>query len=274
MTAHRGRVPRPTRRPVVGIVVVSGVVVIAGYLIAALATVGLSGRHVLPLFEGIGPPPQYQWVKPPPAFAAGNVKPKPVETDFPLTGPVEPAFVSSPDGQFVVNLGSGAFPRHDPDTKVHATITPLDPASLGPLPPGVAADGNAYRIEFTYQPSKTPLVTLAGVGNVILTAPYQAESLLDSTDGRSWTTLRSQDLADPTMIGSPFTAAGYYIAGTSHNAVKSANTPGSGVAGISAIAISVVAAAVLLGLFALTAVGRRAKPTIERKRNKTTTKGV
>jgi hypothetical protein len=237
------------------------------YVAVAVATRGVSGRPVLPLFEGIGPPPAYRWVKPPAAFVAGNVKPRTVDVDFPLTGPAEPMALTTPDGQFLVNLPSGAFPPHDSDTSVHATITPLDPATLGPLPAGVAADGNAYRLQLTYQPSATPVAILAGEGNVIMTAAHQAESLLHSDDGRSWTTLRSQHLGDPTMIGATLTGGGYYLVGTSP-AAANAQPSGGTKTGTGLIATGVVVAAAALGLFALAATTRQ-----RRARNEPSSRG-
>lgn len=38
-----------------------------------------------------------------------------------------------------------------------ATLTPLDPATLGRPPSPLRAVGNAYRIEIAYSPSKQPL---------------------------------------------------------------------------------------------------------------------
>jgi hypothetical protein len=239
--------------------------IVAVYVAVAVATRGVSGRPVLPLFEGIGPPPAYRWVKPPAAFEAGNVKPRTVDVDFPLTGPAEPMVLTTPDGQFLVNLPSGAFPRHDSDTSVHATITPLDPATLGRLPAGAVADGNAYRFQLTYQPSATPVAILAGEGNVVMTAPHQAESLFDSDNGRSWTMLGSQHLADPTMIGATLTAGGYYLVGTSA-AAANAQPSGGTKTGTGLIATGVVVAAAALGLFALAAVTRQRRARGEPRR--------
>ena len=231
--------------------------VVAVYLSTVVATMVVSGHHVLPLFEGVGPPPAYQWVTPPPAFASANVKPRSASFDFDLTGPAGPAAANSPDGQFAVNLPPAPFAPHGPDSKVHATITPLDPATLGPLPAQLVPDGNAYRIDFRYQPSATAITTLAHPGNVIMTAPYQAQSLLYSPDGRSWTALVPQHLADPTMIGATFTAAGDYLVGTTASATKSVQPAGSRGAGTGLIATAVLVAALILGLIALTAARRR-----------------
>jgi hypothetical protein len=234
-------------------------------MIAAAATASVSGHHILPLFEGIGPPSPYQWVNPPPAFAASNVKPKAGSIDLALTGPRQPQFSASPDGQCLLSVPAAAFSPHDGDTKITVTVTPLDAATLGPLPRGVAADGNAYQIDLAYQPSKTPLPSLAADGNVVLTAPHQANSMLYSADGRTWTSLPIQPFGDPTMIGAIFHQPGWYLAGADPSKISGTTGPGSGGtasrpgtgAGTGVVAIGVVAAAVILGGGALALVRRR-----------------
>ena len=256
--------PARPLRPGLRQILLTAAGVVAVYVIAAAATVSVSGHHVLPLFEGIGPPSPYQWVNPPPAFAASNVKPKAGTTDFALTGPPTPQFASSPDGQCLLSVPAAAFSPHDGDTKVTVTFSPLDAATLGPLPRKVAADGNAYRIDLAYQPSKTPLPNLAADGNVVLTAPHQANSMLYSADGRTWTNLPIQPFGDPTMIGATFHQPGWYLAGadpskisgTTPGAAPAAGKPGSG-AGTGLVAVGVVVAAAILGGVALAAVRRR-----------------
>jgi hypothetical protein len=259
---------RPQRHGLRHFLPITAAGVAAVYVIAAAATVSVSGHHVLPLFEGIGPPSPYQWVNPPPAFAASNVKPKAGTTDLTLTGPRQPQFASSPDGQCLLSVPAAAFSPHDGDTKITVTVTPVDVATLGPLPQGVAADGNAYRIDLAYQPSKTQLPSLAADGNVVLTAPHQANSMLYSADGRTWTNLPVQPFGDPTMIGATFHQPGWYIAGADPSKISGTTGPGAAGtagtvggrgtgAGTGLVAIGVVAAAVILGVVALAVARRR-----------------
>jgi len=60
-----------------------GVALLGVYVLAVTGTPPF-GHNIRPLFEGIGPPPAYRWVKPPAASASGNVPPKPNDTDIAL----------------------------------------------------------------------------------------------------------------------------------------------------------------------------------------------
>jgi hypothetical protein len=233
-----------------------GAAVVAIYVAVALGTLAWSGHAVRPLFEGVGPPPAYNWVKPPVQFAANNSVPKPKVSDIPLNGTVTgPAVAATDDGQFVVNLAQGSLASRGADTNVHAVITPLDPAKLAPPPAGLAADGNAYRIEMTYEPSGVAVSALAVPGDVIMTAPHNAASLLYSPDGSAWQKLASQQVGTPTTIGSSFTHAGYYLVASKPQSTGSGSSKG-GVATI-LIAVSVAAGAAALGLIAWVVAARR-----------------
>jgi hypothetical protein len=224
------------------------------YITVALATIGLSGHRVLPLFEGVGPPAPYEWVKPPAAFAAGNITPKPASSDIAFSGGKSAAAVAStPDGQFLVNFGADAISPHNGDSHVHATITPLDPATLGTLLSGISPDGNAYRLELTYQPSGIPVSKLAGSANVIQTGPLTATAFLYSASGRTWTKLNAPPVGTSTSLGATLTGPGWYLLGTSHSLPKSS----TGGRGTVVIAIMVAAGAVVLGTGVLALVRHR-----------------
>jgi hypothetical protein len=239
-----------------------GALIVGAYLAVIVATLTLSGHRVLPLFEGVGPPRAYQWVHPPPQFSAGNITPQPSATDIPFAGgKTGPAGAATPDGQFLVNFSAGAFAPHDADTAVHAAIAPLDPATLGPVPPGLAADGNAYRIQLTYRPSNTPVGTLAGTADVIVTAPQPAQVLLYSTDGQTWTKLPTQTISGQSTVGSTFTRPGWYLVGASPTAVSGQHNGGLSTAVIAALVagLAIVLAATPVGLRALRQ-RRKARP--------------
>jgi hypothetical protein len=223
-----------------------GAAALGVYLAVAVATLALAGRPVLPLFEGVGPPPRYQWVNPPPGFAAGNTKPKPSTVEIPFGGPKSLGASVSPDGQFVVNLGVGDFAPHDRDSAVRVVITPLDPATLGPVPLGLAADGNAYRVQLTYQPSATPLDSLAQPGDVFVTAPIPAQALLYSPDGQTWSNLASQIGGGTSAVAAMFSRPGWYLVGASPTAVAP-RRPGLGL-GTVVIALLVAGLAVVLAV--------------------------
>ena len=76
-----------------------GLALVAMYLLVVAVTMGTNGGHVRPLFEGVGPSSRYQWVSPPPEFAAGNTPPHPTRTTFDLgTAGSSAAGVSSSEG--------------------------------------------------------------------------------------------------------------------------------------------------------------------------------
>lgn len=238
--------------------VIIAAAVLGCYLAAAGATGALSGRHVLPLFEGIGPPPPYQWVNPPRPFATGNTKPAPASTDIAFkAGQSAQASAFTSDGQCVVNFNAGVFAVHTGDTSVRATITPLDPATLGPVPPGLAADGNAYRIELSYRPSSTPIDSITMPGSISLVAPNPGQVLLYSSDGQSWTKLTTDTVGTTSSVFSTFTRPGWYLVGAS----PTASVPGShsNRLGTAAIAALVAGLAIVLGAtpVAIRAIRRR-----------------
>jgi hypothetical protein len=244
-----------------------GAAVLGVYVAVAVATMTWSGHPLRPLFEGVGPPPAYNWVKPPPQFAATNVVAQPKVSDIPLNGAATgPAVAATDDGQFVVNFAQGSLPPHDADTKVHAVITPLDPAKLAPLPAGLSADGNAYRIQLTYTPSGVPVGALAVPGDVIMTAPHNSTALLYSPDGAAWQKLASQQVGGPTTIGSSFTRAGYFLVASNPQATTRSGASKGGGLGTVLIAVWVAAGAVVLGLIAWVVASRRREASRRRGR--------
>ncbi len=231
-----------------------GAAALGVYLAVATATLAWSGRRLLPLFEGVGPPPPYQWVNPPPAFKSGNTKPGPATVDIAFrAGKSDAASAFTADSQLVINITAGAFTPRGADTAVRAVLTPLDPATLGPVPPGLFADGNAYRIALTYQPSNTAVDTVAGQGSISLTAPNPGMVLLYSSDGRTWTKLTSQTVAATSTVFSTFTSPGWYLVGAGPTAIPPAGNGNR--LGTGAIAALVAALAIL---FVATPVGVRA----------------
>ncbi len=142
-----------------------GAVLVGIYLAAGALTVGATGRVARPLFDGFGPPPRYQWVAPPKAFAAGNKAPRPSREDLALdAGGSRRDGVTSTDGQLVLDLPAGAVPPAAPGATASVAITPLDAATLGPLPDGRMPDGNAYRVDVDAGQPPQPGQTLGRAG--------------------------------------------------------------------------------------------------------------
>jgi hypothetical protein len=214
------------------------------YVVVVIATGLVSNRTVRPLFDAVGPPPAYRWVRPPPDFAPGNIKPKSNEITFGLKPEDLPPAGSSEDSQFVFNLPKGAIAVHGADTGGVARIVPTDPDALGALPPKQFSDGNAYRITFSYQPSGEA-APLTAPGSVLMTVPVPAEGILFSVDGQTWAPITSQH-ASATAIGGELPNSGYYLA-YSLEAIPTSSGGGAGRL-ILPIAITVAVAAALVGV--------------------------
>ena len=186
-----------------------GLAVVYAVLAAVYVRVGGNPR---PLFDGFAPVPPYNWVNPPPEFRAGNVVPRSSSLDVPL-GPEGSVVTSgsSGDGQVILTFPAGAFAVHPPDVRVVVQMTPVDPSELAPPPPGLAPDGNAYRLDFAYNPSGDE-AALGAEADVFLVVPEPAQTLLFSRDGQVWENLPFRPVADPTQIGGAFPAPGYLLA--------------------------------------------------------------
>ena len=226
-----------------------GVFLVLIYVLAVTGTLPF-GHNVRPLFEGIGPPPAYRWVKPPAAFASGNVPPAPNDTDLDMTPTgSQQSGAQSEDNQVVLNLAPNAVPPHPPDTKLRIHIDPIDPGTLGPVPPDLRPNGNAYKVTMTYQPSGAPATTITAPGNVLLTVPLPAAGLLYAGDGRAWTNIGKQTVPGQPIVGGPFNATGWFVAATHPQAAPKSS--GGGSAGVIIVVVLVAALALALGFFPL-----------------------
>ena len=189
----------------------AGLAILILYVTVAMATIALSGRHVRPLFEGIGPSAPYQWVKPPPLFAPGNVVPKPFTIDILVADMGNPSQFGTADGQFLLNVPAHGLTTRSGEQSVRFVLTPADPADLGPLPAGLRPAGNAYRVAFTYQPGGADASPLAVPGNVRLVLPEPVKSFVYSPDGHAWQTLPDPILQNATAGVTTFRAEGWYL---------------------------------------------------------------
>lgn len=127
------------------------------YVVVAASTYRSGVLPIRPLYEGTAPPPTYRWVAPPPDLAQGNVAPVSSKGSVKITANGSEALsTASDDTQFSVVVPKGGIPTHSGATAAMITITPIDPASVGPAPLGHDFDGNAYAIAATYTPSGGP----------------------------------------------------------------------------------------------------------------------
>ena len=192
-----------------------GAWLVAAYVAVAVATTAWSPGGVRPLFDGFGSHSgQYYWVNPPREFAEGNQKPETAQAGIVLDGPdgSGPASASPPDGQVLATVVPKAVPPRPPDEAATLDARPVDAGTLAPLPPGLRAEGNAYRITVTYRPSGTVLDKLAVPGVVGLTSAAPAHVLLFSADGEAWQRRDATSLQQGNGLTGVFDETGYYLA--------------------------------------------------------------
>ena len=228
----------------------AGVGVVAVYLVLAGVSGRLSPLARRPLLDGLTPLQAYRWVSPPPDLAPTNLAPSALSFSMPL-GPqgVQGQGPSSGDAQITVIVGDGAVGPHGADTSVRVDVTPVDPATLKKLGSGLAAFGNAYRIEATYVPSDTPVRALTRPLDVILTYPvtvtlhtatHQIES---SPDGKRWTARKGNDFAVSQQVEAPVPALGYVVVAGIPGPAPVIVTPVPSGSGSKAVALGLIVAA-------------------------------
>ncbi len=229
-----------------------------GLALAYVATVGVTmGLHpgrVRPLYEGFTPPSTYRWVNPPHVFAAANQRPTVTHATVKLGPDGSLATgISTDDAQLVLGMAAGAVPRHGSDTTVAVTITPLDPATLAPVPSPYRADGNAYLVAMAYRPSGVAVTRLAGAGaSMVLVIPEVGHQLFTTSAGHGpWTTVAAHSIPPTDLtLGATMRAPGYYLAGTTLPPLAFGSGSSTPVAAISAgagvLAVLIIGGAVLL----------------------------
>ncbi|MEW6477040.1 MAG: hypothetical protein AB1679_32690 [Actinomycetota bacterium] len=240
----------------------AGLLLVVLYAAVVVVTDVTTDQPVRPLFDGAGGATPYKWVKPPWYAVSTNVEPKPSSSDIPFENGVSPLIgVTSDDAQIILNLPQGALPARDGDTAVKASFTPLDPKKLAKPPNGTRPNGNAYRVQMTYQPSGTPVTQTTTPGNVIMVVPDEADTMLFSPDGKSWNPVPTHRLGDPNTVGSAFTTPGYYLVNTTLPEFPNPNQ-GSGTKKTVGTVMIVAAIALLLG-YVLPTLLRRARQAQE-----------
>ncbi len=156
----------------------------AGLVLAASFYVQ-HGVPVRVLFDGQIPPLPYRWVRPPANLAAANQPPLPGEGDVPLTATgSEARSVPTGDGQAIVIFAKDGVAPREGESSLRVKVTPLDPATPPPAPPGRRIDGNAYRIDAVYAASGQPAVLRKPI-TVDLRYPIHAEEML-RLSGSEW----------------------------------------------------------------------------------------
>ena len=185
-----------------------GLAASAGYLVA--------GAFVWPavplkiLYEGEAPPLPYRWVRPPANLPEPNQPPTAGSGTIALTPTgSQSASVLTDDGQAALILRFGAIAPHAGASSVTVRITPLDPATVSAPPSGLRFDGNAYRMEATYN-TGDPIALLTSV-TPVLRYPKHATVLLRFS-GTRWTSLETHVVAGSLQLFGPTDRLGVFVA--------------------------------------------------------------
>ena len=162
------------------------------------------------LYEGEAPPLPYRWVRPPANLPEPNQPPAPGVGDVPLTPTgSQSASILTDDGQAALILRFGAISPRAGASTVTVRITPLDPRSVAPPPGNLAFDGNAYRMEATYNTGGP--ANLVKPVTPVLRYPKHATVLLRST-GSGWIAQETHIVAGSLQLFGPTDALGVFVA--------------------------------------------------------------
>lgn len=228
------------RRPLI-----AGAGLVLVYALVALLTPRLTGHPSRPLFDGFAPPAAYNWVKPPPGIQDDKALPADATQDVTIdAGGSIASNAATSDGQAIAGLDTASVSTHPPDTTVRLHVAPVDAATLGPLPSGLRAEGNAYRVTLSYQPSGQAVTTLAKPGTIALTSAAPATSLLYSPDAKVWQDTQAKPFGDGNGLFATMTEPGFYVT-ASRNPARTAG-PSSGGGGSGGIVIAVLVVAMVL----------------------------
>jgi hypothetical protein len=246
----RSSIRRVMRRPIA-----SAIIVVIAYVLLAMVSGRMSPFARGPLLDGLGPAQPYRWVNPPADLAATNVKPS--EGVFSLQmGPkgVLGLVLVTSDNQVTIVVDDATIPPHKGDRSVKFLAMPVDASTLSPPPgSGVVTFGNAYRLSASYEPSGTPVTSLAKPIDVILAHPVTktlkptALDIYLSPDGSAWTKLDSRDSGVAQQVEAPSVAnLGYLQVAGVPAPIPLDTVPSSGGSNAIAIAIGVGAVCLLL----------------------------
>ncbi len=162
------------------------------------------------LYEGEAPPAPYRWVHPPPELARDNQPPSGGSGQIGLNPSGSgSASILTDDAQAGVIFPHEAVAPQPGVTAAVVRITPVDPATVAPPPPGYVFDGNGYRVEATYQNGR-PLELRRPV-TPVLRYPRHATVLLRRSNG-VWTMLDTKRVQAALQIFAPSDRLGVFVA--------------------------------------------------------------
>ena len=192
-----------------GIAAAAGVVLAAAYLVAAGVSFRTGLEPAVPVLDGLLPPAPYRWVKPPPDRVGDNKPPSGATASIPLTSFGSSGSVTTPDGQAQLLSDSNSIPAEPGQTSIKVSIESLDPATVGPPPPGgYHYDSNAYRFATVYEPSgqTPPTMTVT----VVVSFATNADHIFE-WNGSGWDALPTTP-AGQNQLFAPATKLGILVA--------------------------------------------------------------
>jgi hypothetical protein len=168
------------------------------------------GNPLRLLYEGEAPPLPYRWVRPPANLPEPNQPPSSGAGEIPLTPTgSQSASILTDDGQAALILRFGAIAPRAGASAVTVKIVPLDPRSIAPPPDKLGFDGNAYRMEASYNTGGP--ATLVKPVTPVLRYPKHATVLLRFS-GSGWVALETHVVAGSLQMFGPTDMLGIFIA--------------------------------------------------------------
>ena len=232
----------------------AGLAVAVVYVVVAAISGHLSPLARRPTLDGLGPLMPYRWVAPPPEVQ-NNEPPTPGSFLLPVReGRTDADVVFTEDAQVTMILDTGAIRSEDP--RVRLDVTPLDAATLGPLPDDLVTFGNAIGVEATGEPSGRSPERFRDLIAILLypqTTALHASSheLLYSPDGRTWQRLDTEESIVQQQVQAEVPGPGYLVVGGVPRVLTSPRPPGvdtGGVDTLPTILLVVSIVALLLGI--------------------------
>jgi hypothetical protein len=253
----------------------SGLAVVAVYVVAAAISGHLSVLARRPLLDGVTPAVPYKWVDPPRALAATNQEPSSGTFQVELTpNGSKTQVLTTDDAQVTLILSKGAFAASKGDTYVQVTLTPLAPKAVTAPQAPLKILGNVIQLQATYQPSGNAAPLQARSGRIVLVYPLvvgvHAHAIVSSTDGKTWTTPDTNDLPSIQQADALIDGLGY-AAVASTPAPATPSTSGGGGGGSSTATIVIVGALIVLAVAAV--VVMRGRPSAEQRRRRPASRG-
>ncbi|HEU5002793.1 MAG TPA: hypothetical protein VFW71_08450 [Actinomycetota bacterium] len=207
-----------------------GLAIAGAYLLVALGSFALRWVPRAPVLDGLQPPPPYQWVKPPPARASNNKPPQGATQSIDIGPGDTGGSVTTPDGQCQVVLDANSVPLAPGQTSVKITMTPIDPSTVGPPPPGgFVYDSNAYQVSAAYEPSGQAITSLSAT--IVMAYATNADRVIQWT-GSSWNSLPSTPQTTSNELFAGISSLGTFataVLGGGGNGTGGSSSSGSGV---------------------------------------------